>query len=131
MHASARHIHDLQNCTRLHSFQILEEVCKKQQLLAQDYDVKYVKLLVILTIDYAILSGFRLVFFRYHNRLLDISSTIQLCGIANNAQLERVPATKVRVESPVTIFVQLESGVRLSDSFLPSSTLTYIRLVIV
>ncbi|XP_065213616.1 tether containing UBX domain for GLUT4 [Planococcus citri] len=79
---------------------VLEEVCKKQGLNADDYDLKF------------------------HSRILDLTSTVQFCGVSNNAQLELIPAAKSRVASPVSVFLQLEDGNRLSGSFLPSCTLS-------
>lgn len=51
---------------------------------------------------------------------MDVTSTIQFSGVTNNAQLELVRAVKLRTDSPVTVFLQLESGKRLSGTFLPS-----------
>ncbi|XP_072382580.1 tether containing UBX domain for GLUT4 [Diabrotica undecimpunctata] len=79
--------------------QILEEVCKKQNLKPEDYDLKH------------------------HNKILDTTSTFRFSGLPNNAQLELVGATKARLETEVTLAVNLENGSRLIGNFNPSETL--------
>uniref|UniRef100_A0A6P7FGA0 Tether containing UBX domain for GLUT4 n=1 Tax=Diabrotica virgifera virgifera TaxID=50390 RepID=A0A6P7FGA0_DIAVI len=79
--------------------QILEEVCKKQNLKPEDYDLKH------------------------HNKILDTTSTFRFSGLPNNAQLELVSATKARLDTEVTLAVNLENGSRLIGNFNPSETL--------
>ena len=52
---------------------------------------------------------------------------MRFSGLPNNATLEMVPSTKPRVESPVTVVLQLESGKRLSHQFSPSGLRTFIE----
>ncbi|KAJ8876999.1 hypothetical protein PR048_021451 [Dryococelus australis] len=60
---------------------------------------------------------------RHHREVLDTTTTLQFSGLPNNALLEMVPIRRVRVESSVTLGLQLESGNRLTGTFLPSDTL--------
>lgn len=77
----------------------MEEVCRKQNLKAEDYELKH------------------------HNKILDLSGIFRFSGLPNNAQLELVPATKVRLETDITLAVNLENGNRLVDNFTPNQTL--------
>ncbi|KAF5269989.1 hypothetical protein FQR65_LT05788 [Abscondita terminalis] len=80
--------------------QILEEVCKKQGLKPEEYDLKH------------------------HNKCLDTSTIIRFSGLPNNAQLELIEATKVRSDGIVTVGLQLENGTRLTGDFEPSISLS-------
>ncbi|XP_023015144.2 tether containing UBX domain for GLUT4 [Leptinotarsa decemlineata] len=82
--------------------QVLEEVCRKQQLKPEEFDLKH------------------------HNKILDTTTTFRFSGLPNNAQLELVPATKLRCETEITLAVNLENGTRLMGNFLPSDTLLHI-----
>ncbi|XP_056649171.1 tether containing UBX domain for GLUT4 [Diorhabda sublineata] len=79
--------------------QILEEVCKKQNLKSDDYDLKH------------------------HNKILDTTTTFRFSGLPNNAQLELVAATKTRLQSEVMLAVSLENGNRLTGNFSPNDNL--------
>ncbi|CAG9818454.1 unnamed protein product [Phaedon cochleariae] len=79
--------------------QVLEEVCKKQSFDAGEYDLKH------------------------HNKVLDTTTTFRFSGLPNNAQLEMAPASKLRLESEITLAVNLENGNRLIGSFTPSVSL--------
>ncbi|KAJ8958165.1 hypothetical protein NQ318_006104 [Aromia moschata] len=79
--------------------QILEEVCKKQGLKSEEYDLKH------------------------HNKILDTTILFRFSGLPNNAQLELVPAVKARSESDITLAVNLENGNRLVGTFNPNDTL--------
>ncbi|KAK4876788.1 hypothetical protein RN001_009294 [Aquatica leii] len=80
--------------------QILEEVCRKQGLKSEEYDIKH------------------------HNKCLDTSTIIRFSGLPNNAQLELSEATRTRCDGIVTLGLQLEDGTRLTDSFSPNNSLT-------
>ncbi|KAG5891262.1 hypothetical protein JTB14_019669 [Gonioctena quinquepunctata] len=82
--------------------QVLEEVCNKQKLKPEEYDLKH------------------------HNKVLDTTTTFRFSGLPNNAQLELAPASKLRSESPITLAVNLEDGSRLMGDFAPSDTLVNI-----
>ncbi|CAG9864464.1 unnamed protein product [Phyllotreta striolata] len=82
--------------------QILEEVCQKQRLKSDEFDLKH------------------------HNKVLDTSQTFRFSGLPNNAQLELVPATRAREESEVTLAATLETGQRVTGNFNPNETLTTI-----
>lgn len=84
--------------------QVIEEVCQKHGFNANDYDLKH------------------------FNKVLDSSAILRFTGLANNAQLEMVPCTKIRSTSAVVIGVQLENGERLMGEFTPNSTLAEILL---
>ena len=71
---------------------------------------------------YCVLS---ILFCRHINREVDLGKAVRFSGLPNNATLEMVPSTKPRVESPVTVVLQLESGKRLSHQFSPSGFITY------
>jgi len=73
--------------------QILEEVCRKQKLLAADYDLKH------------------------YNKILDLSSTVRFSNLSNNAQLELVKAVTSKTETNVQIVLQLTNGQRLMTDF--------------
>ncbi|XP_066587438.1 tether containing UBX domain for GLUT4 [Prorops nasuta] len=79
--------------------QILEEACKKYGFNADDYDIKH------------------------FNQILDPTTIFRFSGLPNNAQLEMVPCTKKRTVSNITVGIQLESGVRMTNEFLPNATL--------
>lgn len=55
--------------------------------------------------------------------MLDPNAILRFTGLPNNAQLEMIPCTKIRLNSTVTIGVQLESGERLMAEFMPNVTL--------
>ncbi|MBN3313497.1 ASPC1 protein, partial [Atractosteus spatula] len=82
----------------LHStplLQVLEDVCKKQGFNPDEYDLKF------------------------QRTVLDLSLQWRFASLPNNAKLEMVPSTRQRagVESTVRIALQLEDGSRLQDSF--------------
>ncbi|XP_068974217.1 tether containing UBX domain for GLUT4 isoform X2 [Bombus flavifrons] len=79
--------------------QILEEVCQKHGYNVDSYDLKH------------------------FNHVLDPNAILRFAGLANNAQLEMVPCTKIRSISNVTIGIQLENGERLMSEFTPNVTL--------
>ncbi|CAH1992222.1 unnamed protein product [Acanthoscelides obtectus] len=79
--------------------QVLEEVCKKQDLKPEDHDLKH------------------------HNKILDTTQTFRFSGLPNNAQLELVDAVKKRVEGDITLALNLENGSRLVGNFKPTDTL--------
>ncbi|KAF2904189.1 hypothetical protein ILUMI_01981 [Ignelater luminosus] len=79
--------------------QILEEVCKKQGLKSEEFDIKH------------------------HNKCLDTTTIIRFSGLPNNAQLELAQATKTRSEGTVILALQLENGTRLTGDFTPANTL--------
>ncbi|OAD55874.1 Tether containing UBX domain for GLUT4 [Eufriesea mexicana] len=82
--------------------QILEDVCRKYEYNIDDYDLKH------------------------FNRVLDTNAILRFTGLANNAQLEMVPCTKIRSISTVVIGIQLENGQRLMAEFTPNVTLAEI-----
>lgn len=82
--------------------QILEEVCRKHGYNVDSYDLKH------------------------FNHVLDPNVILRFAGLANNAQLEMVPCTKIRSISNVTIGIQLENGERLMSEFTPNVTLAEI-----
>ncbi|XP_003393444.1 tether containing UBX domain for GLUT4 isoform X2 [Bombus terrestris] len=82
--------------------QILEEVCQKHGYNVDSYDLKH------------------------FNHILDPNAILRFAGLANNAQLEMVPCTKIRSISNVTIGIQLENGERLMSEFTPNVTLAEI-----
>lgn len=79
--------------------QVIEQVCRKHQYNADDYDIKH------------------------FNKLVDANAILRFTGLPNNAQLEMVPCTKKRKVSNITIGIQLENGERLTGEFLPSTPL--------
>ncbi|XP_041076111.1 tether containing UBX domain for GLUT4 isoform X2 [Polyodon spathula] len=81
--------------------QILEEVCKKQNFSPDEYDLKF------------------------QRTVLNLSLQWRFASLPNNAKLEMVPSTRQRagVESTVRIALQLEDGSRLQDSFSCRQTL--------
>lgn len=80
--------------------QIIEEVCKKQGLNSDDYEIIFQK------------------------RRLDVTLTFRLSGIPMNAQLELKKLDVPRRVSDVIIVLQLEDGSRLpQQTFKPSTNL--------
>lgn len=79
--------------------QIIEEVCKKQGFNPIEYDIKH------------------------HNKVLDTTATFRFSGLPNNAQLELATALKNRIESDITLAVNLENGSRITETFRPNDTL--------
>lgn len=77
----------------------MEEVCRKQGFNANEYDIKH------------------------HRNVLDTSILLRFSGLPNNAQLELVPAMKIRSEGTLVLGVHLEDGRRLTGNFTPSNTL--------
>lgn len=65
-------------------------------------------------------------FYRHFNHVLDPNAILRFTGLANNAQLEMVPCTKIRSVSNVTIGIQLENGERLMSEFTSNVTLAEI-----
>lgn len=82
--------------------QILEEVCQKHGYNVDNYDLKH------------------------FNHVLDPNAILRFTGLANNAQLEMIPCTKIRSTSTVVIGIQLENGERLMSEFMPNVTLAEI-----
>ncbi|XP_076475950.1 tether containing UBX domain for GLUT4 isoform X2 [Bombus vancouverensis nearcticus] len=82
--------------------QILEQVCQKHGYNVDSYDLKH------------------------FNHVLDPNAILRFTGLANNAQLEMVPCTKIRSVSNVTIGIQLENGERLMSEFTSNVTLAEI-----
>lgn len=76
-------------------FQILEEVCRKQGFKSEEYDLKH------------------------HNKILDTTISFRFSGLPNNAQLELVTAIRARIDSEITLAVNLENGNRVVGNFLP------------
>ncbi|XP_005989118.1 tether containing UBX domain for GLUT4 [Latimeria chalumnae] len=84
--------------------QILEEVCRKQQFSVEEYDLKF------------------------QRTVLDLSIQWRFAKLPNNAKLEMVTASRQRpaasaADSMVRIALQLEDGSRLQDAFHSSQTL--------
>lgn len=79
--------------------QILEEVCKKQGLQPEKYDIKH------------------------HNKCLDTTTIIRFSGLPNNAQLELSEAVTERADGVVTLGIQCENGDRLTGDFDPGCNL--------
>lgn len=77
----------------------MEDVCKKQNLKPEEYDLKH------------------------HNKVLDTSAIFRFSGLPNNAQLELIPATKLRSETEIILALNLEDGKRLVGNFIPNDTL--------
>ncbi|CAH2291809.1 tether containing UBX domain for GLUT4 isoform X1 [Pelobates cultripes] len=81
--------------------QILEEVCKKQNFNPRDYDLKF------------------------QRTVLDLSMQWRFANLPNNAKLEMVSCTQQRTvaeSTKVRIAFQLDEGVRLQHEFLSSQT---------
>lgn len=77
--------------------QVLEAVCTNQGLNSDDYELKHYK------------------------KILDLSSTVQFSNLSNNAQLELVKASNIRLKTnTVNVGLQLEMGERLIADFPPS-----------
>lgn len=64
--------------------------------------------------------------YRHFNHVLDPNAILRFTGLANNAQLEMIPRTKIRSTSTVVIGIQLENGERLMSEFMPNITLAEI-----
>ncbi|CAH2091124.1 unnamed protein product [Euphydryas editha] len=79
--------------------QLLEDVCAKQGLQPNDYDLKH------------------------HKNILDLTTTVRFCNLPNKAFLEMVEAEKKRVETNVTIGLTLNDGERLTGDFSPNISL--------
>ncbi|KAJ8377106.1 hypothetical protein SKAU_G00076860 [Synaphobranchus kaupii] len=81
--------------------QVLEDVCKKHGFSPDDYDLKF------------------------QRTVLDLSLQWRFASLPNNAKLEMVPSTRQRAggESRVRIALQLEDGSRVQDSFSSAQTL--------
>ncbi|XP_046968534.1 tether containing UBX domain for GLUT4 [Vanessa cardui] len=79
--------------------QLLEDVCAKQGLEPNDYDLKH------------------------HKHILDLTTTVRFCNLPNKAFLEMVEAEKKRVESNVTIGLMLNDGERMTGDFTPNTSL--------
>ena len=80
--------------------EIIEEVCQKQGLVADEYGLLH------------------------QRRLLDVTLDFRLTGVANNAQLELKRLDVQRKLGDVIIVLQLEDGTRLSPiTFTPSHSL--------
>lgn len=60
---------------------------------------------------------------KHHSKVLDTTTTFRFSGLPNNAQLELVPALKIRNETDITLAVNLENGNRLIGNFSPNDTL--------
>ncbi|XP_069511413.1 tether containing UBX domain for GLUT4 [Ambystoma mexicanum] len=81
--------------------QVLEEICRKQNFNPDDYDLKF------------------------QRTVLDLSLQWRFANLPNNAKLEMVPTSRLRAgtTNKVRIALQLEDGSRLQDEFLSSQTL--------
>lgn len=82
--------------------QVLEEVCKKQNFNPREYNLKF------------------------QRTVLDLSLQWRFANLPNNAKLEMVSRSMQRVGaecSKVRVALQLEDGTRLQDEFLCSKTL--------
>ncbi|KAJ6660312.1 hypothetical protein lerEdw1_017735 [Lerista edwardsae] len=81
--------------------QVLEDVCKKQNFSPNEYDLKF------------------------QRTVLDLSLQWRFANLPNNAKLEMVPVSHNRVETEamVRIALQLDNGSRLQDTFCSSQTL--------
>ncbi|XP_046572870.1 tether containing UBX domain for GLUT4-like [Haliotis rubra] len=80
--------------------QVLEDVCKKQGFIPAE--------------DYKLVHG---------RKDLDLSLSFRYANLPNNAKLELQKLEKSRAEENVGIALQLESGQRLQNSFLPGTSL--------
>nr|XP_028571937.1 tether containing UBX domain for GLUT4 isoform X1 [Podarcis muralis] len=81
--------------------QILEEVCRKQNFSPNEYDLKF------------------------QRTVLDLSVQWRFANLPNNAKLEMVPVSRNRagIETTVRIVLQLDDCSRLQDTFCSSQTL--------
>ncbi|XP_008102786.2 tether containing UBX domain for GLUT4 [Anolis carolinensis] len=81
--------------------QILEEVCRKQNFSPNEYDLKF------------------------QRTVLDLSLQWRFANLPNNAKLEMVPISRNRAgtETAVRIALQLDDGSRLQDTFSSTHTL--------
>ncbi|XP_043209728.1 tether containing UBX domain for GLUT4-like [Amphibalanus amphitrite] len=79
--------------------QILEEACAKQKLDAKSFNLMH------------------------YNRRLDLSSSVRFASLPNRAQLELAASEESRVDSDVTLAVQLPDGQRLVKQFPCAATL--------
>uniref|UniRef100_T1E3Z7 Tether containing UBX domain for GLUT4-like protein n=1 Tax=Crotalus horridus TaxID=35024 RepID=T1E3Z7_CROHD len=81
--------------------QVLEEVCRKQNFDPNEYDLKF------------------------QRTVLDLSLQWRFANLPNNAKLEMVPISRHRVgiENTIRIALQLDDGSRLQDTFSSSQTL--------
>ncbi|KAM4691462.1 tether containing UBX domain for GLUT4 [Rhinophrynus dorsalis] len=82
--------------------QVLEEVCKKQNFNPREYDLKF------------------------QRTVLDLSLQWRFANLPNNAKLEMVSCTQQRAgaeSTKVRVALQLEDGARLQGQFLCSQTL--------
>uniref|UniRef100_A0A6J0VB39 Tether containing UBX domain for GLUT4 isoform X1 n=2 Tax=Pogona vitticeps TaxID=103695 RepID=A0A6J0VB39_9SAUR len=81
--------------------QVLEEVCRKQNFNPNEYDLKF------------------------QRTVLDLSLQWRFANLPNNAKLEMVPVSHSRAgtETTVRIALQLEDGSRLQDTFCSTKTL--------
>ncbi|XP_063149346.1 tether containing UBX domain for GLUT4 isoform X2 [Candoia aspera] len=81
--------------------QVLEEVCRKQNFSPNEYDLKF------------------------QRTVLDLSLQWRFANLPNNAKLEMVPISRNRIgiENTIRIALQLDDGSRLQDTFSSSQTL--------
>ncbi|KAJ7315940.1 hypothetical protein JRQ81_002102 [Phrynocephalus forsythii] len=81
--------------------QVLEEVCRKQNFNPNEYDLKF------------------------QRTVLDLSLQWRFANLPNNAKLEMVPVSRSRAgtETTVRIALQLDDGSRLQNTFCSSKTL--------
>ncbi|XP_058022986.1 tether containing UBX domain for GLUT4 isoform X2 [Ahaetulla prasina] len=81
--------------------QVLEEVCRKQNFSPNEYDLKF------------------------QRTILDLSLQWRFANLPNNAKLEMVPisSNRVGIENTIRIALQLDDGSRLQDTFSSSQTL--------
>lgn len=77
----------------------MEEVCRKQGFKSEEYDLKH------------------------HNKILDTTISFRFSGLPNNAQLELVTASRSRVDSEITLAINLENGNRILGNCLPDDTI--------
>nr|XP_023672746.1 tether containing UBX domain for GLUT4 isoform X1 [Paramormyrops kingsleyae] len=82
--------------------QVLEDVCKKHGFNPDEYELKF------------------------QRNIVDLSLQWRFASLPNNAKLEMVPSTRQRTgqrESTIRIALQLQDGSRLQDSFSSGQTL--------
>lgn len=84
--------------------QVLEETCRKQNFNPEEYDLKFQRM------------------------VLDLSLQWRFANLPNNAKLEMVPASRLRAgpTNTVRIALQLEDGSRLQEEFLSSQSLWHV-----
>ena len=64
-----------------------------------------------------------IIFYRSGRKTLDVTMILRYSGLPNHAKLELRKSKNERAESDVTVALVLESGERLTHSFVPSQSL--------